>query len=71
MRVIAFLFAALTLPLAGCWPAEDYGDEPFRCSEERPECPDNYICGTQTVPTSVMRLKNCPNKNNCVCVKQP
>ena len=68
MRVLAFLFVALTLPLAGCWPSEDLGDEPFRCTADRPECPDNYICGTEI--GQVGKLKNCPSKTNCVCVRQ-
>ena len=66
MRALVFAFLALTLPLASCYNPGPLGEEPFRCTYDRPECPEFYICATEL--GMVGKLKNCPSKTNCVCV---
>ena len=70
MRAIASLclLLAATLAVAGCFNPGDLGPEPFKCNVSFPDCPDKYICGTDSSVNVVGKIKDCPTKNSCVCV---
>lgn len=59
-----FAFALLALALgAGCYSPPDLGEDPFLCSKDQPQCPDNYVCDLTN------QTGKCPVTGKCVCVR--
>lgn len=61
-----FAFALLALVLgagAGCYSPPDLGEDPFLCSKDQPQCPDNYVCDLTN------QTGKCPVTGKCVCVR--
>lgn len=63
VSVLGLCLALGGLFSAGCYSTGDLGSQPYYCSPELPDCPDNYQCDL----TNSSGL--CKNTAKCVCLK--
>ena len=56
LRFLLIFLASLTVSVA-CDPFNpDLGEAPFRCAEDEPRCPDDYICIEHSVDQKFCEL---------------